>query len=57
MNEQEKREYLQEQMEYYLFLALRQKEVNHDKYLYYLAKADNYKKLLEKAESEGTRDA
>lgn len=39
--------YLKDRMEFYLFLSLKEKGVNQQKYLYYLAQASNYKDLYE----------
>lgn len=39
--------YLKEQMEFYFFLCLKEKGVNQQKYIYYLAEASNYKDLYE----------
>lgn len=59
MNETEgklTKEYCNDQMEFYLFLAMKEKEVNHDKYLYYLSKANTFKDLLEELEEKEKSD-
>ena len=40
--------YLKEEMERYYYACLKEKPVNRDKYLYYLAEAKKYMDLFEK---------